>query len=88
MTTNCLEKLDTALLRKGRTDYVIELGQLVDTDIKRFVEYHYASDDDYSHLDFPVLPISGCDLQAIVLANKRDYNGFVQVLKNRMPEAA
>ncbi len=69
-TTNCLSVIDPALLRKGRCDLTIELDYLQDIDIKNYLKYVYPD------LVFPYgivyAPIAGCDLQALVLDNKKD----------------
>jgi chaperone BCS1 len=41
MTTNHPEKLDPALLRKGRVDYMIEIGYITKYQIERFAKLYY-----------------------------------------------
>lgn len=72
MTTNCLDQIDDAVLRKGRTDYTVKLEKLGNEEIKQFVKYHYKQE-----LTLDCKPISGCNLQSIVLANKVDFEGFM-----------
>jgi chaperone BCS1 len=41
MTTNHPEKLDPALLRKGRVDYMLEIGYITKYQIERFAKLYY-----------------------------------------------
>lgn len=78
MTTNHIEKIDDALLRKGRTDEMYEIPYLQDKEVK-----------DYIHLMFPdkKIPdvtyreISGCDIQSKFMEAKCEYEPFMEELK-------
>jgi hypothetical protein len=41
MTTNCVEKLDEALLRDGRVDAIIELGKINERNLTKMVNKYY-----------------------------------------------
>jgi chaperone BCS1 len=77
LTTNDLSNIDSALLRKGRVDYLIEIPYLQDEEIREYI-----------HLMFPdaVIPdrtfheIAGCDLQALFLEHKEDHETFIKAI--------
>lgn len=88
-TTNHLEKIDAALLRKGRTDHIIELKFLEDPEIKEFVRYAYGTHEHYvaSDLDCRMYePMPGCNLHSLVLTHKLDYQAFKQELDDLQKE--
>lgn len=58
MTTNHIDKIDPAILRKGRTDHVIEIGDIPAEEVLKYSKYLYP---DYQFtIDFK--PIVGCHL--------------------------
>lgn len=75
MTTNHIAHIDAALLRKGRTDFMLEISKLDDTGVKDYIRSVYG-DVALHHFHFE--SVAGCDLQNIVLEFKEDYNGFIQ----------
>ena len=77
-TTNHIEKLDPALLRKGRFDVVAEVTVLEHDDVVRYIK-----------LVFPAAwiprttifdPILGCDLQDYMLENPDDAEAFIRAI--------
>jgi len=78
LTTNHLEKIDPALLRKGRVDHIIEIPLMRDPQIRAYIQMMYPEStipDDY-HFD----DIAGCDIQGLFLEHKEDFDGFLNAL--------
>lgn len=63
MTTNRLEVLDNALLRKRRVDKIYEVLPLEDIDVRRYLKIHFG---DYEFGPEPFCTIAGCNLSSIV----------------------
>jgi hypothetical protein len=80
LTTNHLDKIDDALIRKGRVDYIFEIPYLEDTEIKEYIALMYP-DAEIPNKTFDT--IAGCDLQSIFLDYKEDFNGFVGALTEK-----
>ena len=66
-TTNHIEKLDPALIRKGRFDDVIEIKPLSYDDIKRMIEFFF--EDKCVGLDKNIMDIPGAAVQDIIIQN-------------------
>lgn len=77
MTTNHLEKIDSAILRKGRVNLIIEIGLLSDESVKEYINYSYG-EQDFTGITFK--PVAGCELQDALLVNKDSYEGFIKTL--------
>lgn len=77
LTTNHLEKIDPALIRKGRVDYIHEIPLLQDTEVKEYIKLMYP-DKETPNCKFK--EIAGCNIQALYLEHKEDYNSFVSQL--------
>lgn len=75
MSTNHIDKIDPAILRKGRTDFSIEVKPLDSNAISRFSQLVYNKPVTFNG------KIKGCDLQHLIIENKRDYEGFVRNLR-------
>lgn len=75
MSTNHIQKIDPALLRKGRSDLMIEVKPLNSVAVKQYTKMVYNQDIDFNG------EIKGCDLQSIVLEHKTDFNSYVNALK-------
>lgn len=77
MTTNHIEKIDSALLRKGRTDEIYEIPYLTDTEIKDYIKLMFPEKEipnvKYSE-------ISGCDIQSKLMESKYEYEPFIKEL--------
>lgn len=81
MTTNCIDVIDQAILRKARTDQVYELGYCTDKEIR-----------EYANIAFPGIVIpeglvfeddAGCNIYAAFKENKRDPEAFLATLKKK-----
>ena len=74
LTTNHLDRLDPALIRKGRVDYIFELGKLTDIEVKEYITLMFPCEklgtDQFDD-------IVGCDLQSLYFDNKDNFSGFV-----------
>ena len=63
-TTNCIDKLDKALIRKGRFDLELEIAKLNKEDATRMIE-SFGVDPEKVLKDI-TLPIAGSDLQEVI----------------------
>lgn len=75
MTTNHLSKIDPAVYRKGRVDFLYEIKPLKDDYISRYVERVCGRKEKFKG------EVRGCDLQAAYLENRGDTDGFVRAVK-------
>ncbi|MGH6755283.1 MAG: AAA family ATPase, partial [Bradyrhizobium sp.] len=75
MTTNHIELIDDAMLRKGRTDLIVEIGPMGPAEIATYIEHVYGVKTTHT---YP--PMLGCDLQSLVLEHKGDFQGFTRAL--------
>lgn len=80
ITTNQIDKLDDAMIRKGRVDYIIELGKLTDTEVRDYIKVMY---------DNVVIPdgikfkeVEGCILHGLFIENKYNPDNFIRVLSD------
>lgn len=81
MTTNVLDNIDPALLRKGRIDYIYEIKPLSDVKIKEYIKTMFP---EYTPNDNVVFnDIVACNLQAIYFEYKEDLNGFIKHIPKR-----
>ena len=80
MTTNCIDSLDDALLRKGRVDYNHYVGALGDAEIREYGRLMYP--DHPVELEGRVGPAVGCDLYDIFKRNKADPSAFYREVRN------
>jgi chaperone BCS1 len=74
LTTNHPEKLDPALVRKGRIDYIYEIPYLSNKEIKEYINLVYP-DENVDKYDFQ--DIAGCNIQSLFLEHKDDFNSFI-----------
>ena len=79
MTTNHIEKIDEALLRKGRTDEIYEIPYLTDTEVKDYISLMFPNEK--IPLDIKYADISGCDIQSKLMEAKYEYEPFIGKLK-------
>lgn len=78
MTTNHIEKIDDAILRKGRVDFCEEVKSLTLENVREHFEYVYK-------LPFPATiehidPIKACDMQALFLENPMNPQAYLQAI--------
>jgi len=81
LTTNHIELMDEALIRKGRVDKILEVGPMRDAEIRRYARMLYPELDDrldYDHHPFMAQP--GCDVQALYYDHRDDPEGFIKAL--------
>lgn len=74
MSTNHINKIDKALLRKGRSDLMIEIKPLDSKAVKQYTETVFNESIDFNG------HIKGCDLQSIVIEHKDDFQSFKEAL--------
>lgn len=78
LTTNHLEKIDPAMTRKGRVDYIYEIPYLEDAEVKEYIHLMY---HDAVIPDVTFDTVAGCDIQSIYLEYREDLDGFISKLK-------
>ena len=76
ITTNALEKLDTALYRKGRVDVLMEIKRFTSDEVWRYIEGLYPE----VLVKFELQPMAGCELADLVRTHFDDHLGFLQEL--------
>jgi hypothetical protein len=77
ITTNALEKLDTALYRKGRVDVLMEIKRFASDEVWRYIEGLYP---EVYGVRFELKPMAGCELADLVRTHFDDHLGFLQEL--------
>lgn len=81
MTTNHLGKLDPALIRTGRVDYIYEVKPLEDAEVKEYIGLMYGAG--FIPLNKKFKSITGSDIQAKFLEAKDDVTRFVNMLEEQ-----
>ena len=81
MTTNCLDKIDPAVLRKGRVDHIYEIEIMKHDEVVDYIKLMYPEVEVPSDLYYH--PIAGCDIQALFMEHKEDFNGFHDALSKQ-----
>lgn len=78
LTTNHLDYIDPAVYRKGRIDYIYELGPVPAKEVRKYTAYLFPENDitQYKFSD-----TKGCILHEAVLVAKDDFDVFIDVLK-------
>lgn len=84
LTTNHPEKLDKALYRSSRVDEIVCVDYLNKDAVKRYMEMAYPNEFKLTDIDFVNTPIPGSLLESILVTNKRNYNGFIEDLKDKV----
>jgi len=79
-TTNHPERLDPAVIRPGRVDLMLELGEMQDAEIKQYVNYVYG-EQDLSAYTFH--PVAGCYIYGLLIEHKTDFDSFKLALIDR-----
>lgn len=77
LTTNVLEDIDPALLRKGRVDYIYELGPLVHEEVVEYIRLMFPDHPIPDHLFMSIL---GCDIQALYFEHRDNFDDFIKAL--------
>lgn len=82
LTTNVLDRLDTAITRKGRIDHIYEIKELGYEEICEYNNLMFKARAEPVPDD--VVPILGCDLQDLYFQNKNNPEGFVRAIPRPM----
>ena len=86
MTTNFIEKLDSALIRPGRIDLICEFKRCTNQSIIEFIEMFYNIEltDDYKNeiLKLQEYTITPAEMTKIMFENFEDSNACLKKLKN------
>jgi mitochondrial chaperone BCS1 len=77
MTTNFLDNIDDAVLRKGRVDHIYEIKPFQNEEVRSYINLMYP-DEVVPDLTFG--QINGCDIQSLYMEYKEDFNGFISAL--------
>lgn len=86
MTTNHPEKLDPALLRPGRIDYKVMIGDATIDQVKRMFLKFYENDFDNcdeflkKYQELNLTGVSTAQLQGLFVYNKRDPKGAIDMI--------
>jgi len=75
MTTNVLEDIDPAVIRKGRVDKFYEVGALQHAEIVEYIELMFPNV--ILGKDITYDPIMGCDLQALYFDHSESVHDFI-----------
>lgn len=79
LSTNDLSSIDSAILRTGRCDYIVEIPHLGDEEIHDYIKLMFPENgSDFKDIHFT--PISGSDVQALYMENRNDIDAFVKSL--------
>lgn len=84
ITTNHIDQLDPALTRRGRVDHIVEIQKLTDEEVKEYIQLVYPTSTIPQEMYFE--PITGCDIQALFLENKENFEGFLESLIFKIKE--
>jgi len=79
LTTNHLEKLDTAITRKGRVDHIIELKLVPSIEVKAYSEYIFP---EYDFSSYRFEDSLGCNLNSALLSSQTDPKLYLKNLEN------
>lgn len=78
LTTNKIENIDPALYRKGRVDYLMEIAEITNEDIKRYCEYMFPNYD-FSKVVFN--STVGCNINEALLYSRGEPERFLESLE-------
>lgn len=81
MTTNVIDTLDAALLRKGRIDYIYELKALTDKEIKEYINLMFP--DNLYSTEIVFEDILGCDIQGLYFDHKDNFTDFIKSIPQK-----
>eukprot|EP00834_Sanchytrium_tribonematis_P000678 NODE_13_length_54415_cov_0.522424.p12 type:complete len:422 gc:universal NODE_13_length_54415_cov_0.522424:40303-39038(-) len=83
MTTNHIEKLDPALIRPGRVDKMVEMGNADNIQIKEMFKRFYNENDEsalhfVNEIRYYYPKISPAQLQGLFIENKKDWHAILK----------
>lgn len=81
LTTNTVDRIDPAMLRKGRMDEIHYLGWLTDKEIKEYIKLVAPGYKLHPDLEFHDMP--GCDVYAAFKDNRADPIAFIDALPKK-----
>ena len=81
LTTNHIENIDSAVIRKGRVDKIYEIPYLTNKEVHQYISTMFPDNEYDKNIEFK--DIAGCDLQAIFLDNKWEFNNFLNSIPSK-----
>lgn len=90
LTTNLVEELDAAVVRKGRVDLHVELRAFTDYEVRQYLRVCFPEDADrlLEDMDGIFADISGADLQAALIDCKDDPAELIKHIPTIRPSIA
>ena len=80
MTTNHLENIDPAVLRKGRVDHIYKIEYLKHNEIVDYINLMYKDTNFILDENIRFGEIAGCNIQDLFMEHKEDFNSFIASL--------
>lgn len=77
MTTNVLKDVDPALTRPGRVDGIVLVGEVDDTEVKRYIKDIFP---DYDIPNVTFAPILGCQLESLYFEHQSSPDDWVAAI--------
>ena len=84
LSTNSIDNIDPAILRKGRTDWLRYIGAIGDEEIKNYIRFISPTYEIPKDIVFGEMV--GCNLYAAFKENKHDVEAFVASLPLKEPK--
>jgi len=82
-TTNYPDRIENALLRPGRLDYLVEFGEINNEDIQKVINRFYEEDIDLKKYEFKPIKISSL-IHDFIIPNMHDPNACVEKLEGML----
>lgn len=80
LTTNVLEDIDPAMIRKGRVDHIYEIKIMRHVEIINYIKIMYQEYDIQIDPQIHYADILGCDIENLFMEHKDDWEGFLKAL--------
>lgn len=77
LTTNHIEKIDPAILRKGRVDHTYEIKKFKHVEVLEYIQLMYP---DQTIPCYTFADIAGCDIQSLFMDHKDNFKEFILAL--------
>lgn len=78
MTTNHLENIDPAVIRKGRVDGIYKISHLNHEEIMEYIELMFGQLVETIDKNIKFNSISGCDLQDLFMSHRHNFFNFIE----------